>query len=61
MSWQVLSKGGEIVQKQTLHTLHILLSVYRHVLQVSGVERCVHFANWKNVLCCKMSMCMAFC
>ena len=40
-----------------VHVLH-----WKNVLQVSGVIRCVwHFANWKNVLCHKMCMCMAFC
>ena len=35
---------------------------WKNVLRVSGVIRCVRrFANWKNVLCHKMSMCMAFC
>ena len=39
MSWQALSSDGEIVQKQTLRTLHM-----------SCVIRCVcvwHFADWK--------------
>ena len=32
---------------------------WKNVLRVSGL---VSFANnWKNVLCCKMSMCMSFC
>ena len=35
---------------------------WKNVLRVSGVIRCVwRFANWENVLCRKMSMCMAFC
>ena len=35
---------------------------WKNAMQVSGVVRCVwHCANWKNVLCRKMSMCMLFC
>ena len=35
---------------------------WKNDLGVSGVVRCVWcFANWKNVLCHKMSMCMVFC
>ena len=42
--------------RQGLACMHV--PNWKNVLRVSGV---ISFANWKNVLCHKMSMCMSFC
>ena len=56
ISWQALSQDGEIVQKQTLHTLHIscgvrCLCVWRFAdWKMSCVVRCVLSLEWAILL-----------